>query len=203
MTMLASQNAPSSMMQAPRVVRPAPVIAMLLAAIERSPLIDRVSTDKLRAQAEERFDRFCDGKSFDLRPIVVAIIRAGLGRPEECLFVVGFAKAALATLGLEVKEPELEVSPKTRARIVKEAEAAFVAWQSKSKPARMQLGQILLENRLLAPAQLKAALARQRSVGGRLGTHLVKLGFLPPAALAHYLGLQLNQPAADLGQLKK
>lgn len=60
-----------------------------------------------------------------------------------------------------------------------------------------QLGQLLLEEKLVTPAQLEEALETQVVHGGRLGTNLVELGFLPEAELARVLGRQHNMPYAS------
>ena len=41
-----------------------------------------------------------------------------------------------------------------------------------------KLGEILLEENLITPDQLKQALEHQKANGGRLGNSLVRLGFL-------------------------
>lgn len=177
------------------------VVAALIGAIERSPLFGRISTDKLASQITERFDRYLDGRRFTLEPVVGSILRAKLGTAEDCAFVVEFMKAAVNDLVFQA--PELEIHEQRLTRIAKEARRAATAWAKGGRPDRMQLGRILVENRIVNAAQLERALEHQRSFGGRLGTHLVKLGYVGAPALAHYLGIQLNQPAADLQQIKR
>ncbi len=60
-----------------------------------------------------------------------------------------------------------------------------------------RLGQLLLEEKLVQPAQLEEALETQVVHGGRLGTNLVELGFLKEADLARVLGRQHNLPFAS------
>lgn len=60
-----------------------------------------------------------------------------------------------------------------------------------------QLGQLLLEEKLVTPAQLEEGLETQVVHGGRLGTNLVELGFLKEADLARVLGRQHNMPYAS------
>lgn len=64
----------------------------------------------------------------------------------------------------------------------------------------MKLGELLLEEKLVQPAQLEEALETQVIHGGRLGTNLVELGFLKEADLARVLGRQHNMPFAS-GQM--
>jgi Type II secretion system (T2SS), protein E, N-terminal domain len=62
-------------------------------------------------------------------------------------------------------------------------------------PAR--LGQLLLGEGLIKPAQLEEALEAQVIHGGRIGTNLVELGFLKEADLARTLGKQHNMTFAS------
>lgn len=60
-----------------------------------------------------------------------------------------------------------------------------------------RIGELLLQEKLINPAQLEEALETQVVHGGRLGTNLVELGFLPEAELARTLGKQHNMPFAS------
>lgn len=55
-----------------------------------------------------------------------------------------------------------------------------------------RLGELLIDERLIAAAQLEEALEAQVVHGGRLGTNLVELGFLGEKDLARVLGKQHN-----------
>lgn len=57
-----------------------------------------------------------------------------------------------------------------------------------------RLGELLLEEKLITPAQLEEALETQVVHGGRLGTNLVEHGFLPEKDLARVLGKQHGMP---------
>ncbi len=61
----------------------------------------------------------------------------------------------------------------------------------------MRLGDLLLQQRLITRDQLRAALEAQGAEGGRLGTNLVKLGFLEVDTLAGMLGDQHGVNAAQ------
>lgn len=63
---------------------------------------------------------------------------------------------------------------------------------------RRRLGDVLVENRIIADYQLKAALADQNAFGGRLGSHLVRMGFLTEEALINVLAHQLSLPIINL-----
>ncbi len=60
-----------------------------------------------------------------------------------------------------------------------------------------QLGQLLLEEKLVTAPQLEEGLETQVVHGGRLGTNLVELGFLKEPDLARVLGRQHNMPYAS------
>jgi hypothetical protein len=64
-----------------------------------------------------------------------------------------------------------------------------------------KLGQLLIDNGLIVPAQLEQALQAQLVFGGRLGTNLVELGFISTATLAAFLAQQLTIPSLRPGDL--
>jgi type IV pilus assembly protein PilB len=61
-----------------------------------------------------------------------------------------------------------------------------------------QLGQLLLEEGKVSPAQLEAAFAEQRRVGHSLGRVLVELGILTEQELVATLAKQIGMPFVDL-----
>ena len=61
-----------------------------------------------------------------------------------------------------------------------------------------KLGQILLEENLITPDQLKQALEHQRANGGRLGNSLVRLGFLSDDGVMAVLSRQFGVPSINL-----
>ncbi len=70
----------------------------------------------------------------------------------------------------------------------------------KKMPTR--LGQILLASNIITKEQLSDALELQRREGGRLGTKLVKLGYITEEKLVAFLSKQYNVPAIDLSDYK-
>lgn len=62
---------------------------------------------------------------------------------------------------------------------------------------RKRLGDILQERGLLSKEQLKQALDYQRSTGDKLGTALMKLGFISPEDIAYALSEHLRIPRVD------
>lgn len=53
-----------------------------------------------------------------------------------------------------------------------------------------RLGEMLLESGLIDQFQLESALSMQRNLGGRIGSALVKLGYLPEETILEYLETQ-------------
>ncbi len=62
----------------------------------------------------------------------------------------------------------------------------------------VRLGELLLREKRVTPAQLQEALTAQRANGGRLGTTLVKLGYLKDEDITEVLSRQFGVPAVDL-----
>ena len=63
---------------------------------------------------------------------------------------------------------------------------------------RKKLGEILIGANLIEPLQLSAALADQKTFGGRLGSHLVRMGYLTEEKLIDVLANQLSIPRIKL-----
>ena len=61
-----------------------------------------------------------------------------------------------------------------------------------------KLGELLVRSGRIDPAQLNEALALQKEHGGRVGTNLVKLGYLTEKQLVEALSQHFNVPSADL-----
>ena len=61
-----------------------------------------------------------------------------------------------------------------------------------------RISELLLSEGLVTREQYNHALNEQRSSGGRLGYHLVKLGFIDELTLARFLARQYKVPAVDL-----
>ncbi|HET9212422.1 MAG TPA: type IV-A pilus assembly ATPase PilB [Thermoanaerobaculia bacterium] len=61
-----------------------------------------------------------------------------------------------------------------------------------------KLGELLVRTGRINPAQLNEALALQKEQGGRVGTNLVKLGYLTEKQLVESLSQHFNVPSADL-----
>jgi type IV pilus assembly protein PilB len=62
----------------------------------------------------------------------------------------------------------------------------------------VRLGELLLREKTVTPAQLQEALNYQRANGGRLGASLVKLGFLRDEDITSVLSRQFGVPAINL-----
>jgi type IV pilus assembly protein PilB len=66
----------------------------------------------------------------------------------------------------------------------------------------VKLGQLLIASSIISEEQLKQALTVQRKDGGRLGTNLVKLGFLTEDKLVAFLSKQYGVPSINLSDYK-
>ena len=65
-----------------------------------------------------------------------------------------------------------------------------------------KLGQLLITSNIISEDQLKEALILQRREGGRLGTNLVKLGYITEEKLVGFLSRQYGVPAINLSDYK-
>jgi len=66
----------------------------------------------------------------------------------------------------------------------------------------VKLGQLLIASSIISEEQLKQALNVQKKEGGRLGTNLVRLGFLTEERLVAFLSKQYGVPAINLAEYK-
>lgn len=65
-----------------------------------------------------------------------------------------------------------------------------------------KLGQLLITSSIISEEQLKQALNIQKKEGGRLGTNLIKLGFITDEKLVAFLSKQYGVPAINLSEYK-
>ncbi len=65
-----------------------------------------------------------------------------------------------------------------------------------------KLGQMLIASNIISEEQLRQALNLQKTEGGRLGTNLVKLGYISEEKLASFLSKQYSVPAINLSEYK-
>lgn len=64
-----------------------------------------------------------------------------------------------------------------------------------------RLGEMLLEAGLIDQFQLESALSMQRNLGGRIGSALVKLGYLPEETIMEFLETQVKYSRVSLKEL--
>jgi len=67
---------------------------------------------------------------------------------------------------------------------------------------KKKLGELLIEGGLITEVQLKSALTDQQIWGGRVGSHLVKMGALDEEQLVEFLSRQLDVPRIDFRKSK-
>ncbi|MFC1769872.1 type IV-A pilus assembly ATPase PilB [Nitrospirota bacterium] len=65
-----------------------------------------------------------------------------------------------------------------------------------------KLGQMLINAKIITEGQLNQALTLQKKAGGRLGTNLVKLGYVTEERLVAFLSKQFGVPAINLADHK-
>jgi type IV pilus assembly protein PilB len=66
----------------------------------------------------------------------------------------------------------------------------------------LKIGEMLLSSKIITEEQLKQALILQKKAGGRLGTNLVKLGYVTEEQLVAFLSKQFGVPAIKLSDYK-
>ena len=65
-----------------------------------------------------------------------------------------------------------------------------------------RIGELLVRENLITPQQLQKAISEQKSTGGRLGSHLVKMGYLKEDELLNFLSKQYGVPAVNLAEFE-
>src|SRR5919202_6693094 len=66
----------------------------------------------------------------------------------------------------------------------------------------VRIGELLLKEKRITPAQLQEALNYQKSNGGKLGFNLVKLGFVKDEEITALLSKQYGVPSINLAQFE-
>src|SRR5258705_4973420 len=66
----------------------------------------------------------------------------------------------------------------------------------------VRIGELLLKEKRITPAQLQEALNYQKSSGGKLGFNLVKLGFVKDEEITALLSRQYGVPSINLAQFE-
>jgi MSHA biogenesis protein MshE len=70
--------------------------------------------------------------------------------------------------------------------------------QVQRQQPRLRMGDLLIQQNLITPEQLQAALAQQKKTGRRLGRVLIDLGMASEVSIARALATQLRVPFLDL-----
>ena len=65
-----------------------------------------------------------------------------------------------------------------------------------------RLGELLVGAGKITTEQLEEALSAQQGEGGRVGTHLVKMGFIDDDDLVEFLSQRYGVPAINLGEIE-
>lgn len=177
------------------------VVVHAMLGTAAGPRIDR---EKLSALVDTHFDDLLHGQRFDFAPVLAALLRIP-GVTERDLYVgVVSLMGQLRSMNLDMEEPALGLTPHERAALIDEAYAETETARSEYQGARIRqavktfhtkkLGQLLVEDGLLDESQLQEGLEAQEELGGRLGSNLVRMGFISEEQLASFLGRQLGLP---------
>ena len=67
-----------------------------------------------------------------------------------------------------------------------------------ARPERIRLGDLLIQEQLISPAQLEQALAAQKQSGRKLGRIFIDSGFVTEAQIAKAVARQLRAPFVEL-----
>lgn len=70
-----------------------------------------------------------------------------------------------------------------------------------NRPTRDRLGQMLLDAKMITEEQLKMAMDFQKSVGGKVGAIIVKLGFVEDMQLTHFIAKKQGLRVVNLEEL--
>src|SRR6185436_6764239 len=66
----------------------------------------------------------------------------------------------------------------------------------------LRLGELLLSEKRITPAQLQEALALQQKEGGKIGTHLVRLGCITDDEVTAFVSRQYGVPSITLSHFE-
>src|SRR3954453_9621560 len=66
----------------------------------------------------------------------------------------------------------------------------------------VRIGELLLKEKRITPAQLQQALNHQKASGGKLGYNLVKMGFVKDEEITALLSKQYGVPSINLAQFE-
>ncbi len=72
----------------------------------------------------------------------------------------------------------------------------------KGKAAKMKLGEMLVEHKVITKEQMRTAIERQKSMGGRLGQNLIYLNFVEEKVLLKFLASQLKINCINLNTIE-
>ena len=66
----------------------------------------------------------------------------------------------------------------------------------------LRLGELLVRENMITHDQLRKAMEEQKRGGGRLGSHLTKMGFVGDDELTQFLSKQYGVPAVNLADFE-
>ncbi|MCB9651813.1 MAG: hypothetical protein H6730_35230 [Deltaproteobacteria bacterium] len=169
-----------------------------------TPAGPRIDREKLQTLLDSHLATLLKGDHLDFAPILAALLR--IPHVTEADLYVGVISliGQLASMGLMMEEPAFKLTPRERAELI---DAAF----SETEQARdeyhghrirsavhalhkQRIGELLVSEGLIDIQQLQEGLEAQQEMGGRIGSILVRMGFITEEQLAAFLGRQLGLP---------
>jgi hypothetical protein len=177
------------------------VVVHAMLGTPAGPRIDRV---KLQALVESHLPSLLKAEHFDFAPILAALLRIpGVSEADLYVGIISLI-GQLASMGLVMEEPAFKLNPRARAELI---DAAFAETEharddyhahrirgAVRELRKQRIGELLVAEGLIDAQQLKEGLEAQEEMGGRIGSILVRMGFITEEQLAAFLGRQLGLP---------
>ncbi len=177
---------------------------IIVHAMLSTPAGPRIDRDRLQALVKNHFGELLIAQRFDFGPLLAALIRIE-GVTEADLYVgVISVIGQLTSIGIRMEEPAFRLTPLQKSALIDEAYTDTQYTKDEYEASRLRravtqlhakrLGDLLLENQIVSEEQLSEGLKAQKEMGGRIGSNLVRMGYIDEEQLASFLGLQLGLP---------
>ncbi len=177
------------------------VVVHAMLGTQAGPLIDRT---KLQRLIEHHFNELLVADRFDFSPLLAALLRIQGVQESDLYAGIVSLMGQLASMNIKMDEPVLRLTPLEKSQLIDDAYNHTQQSKEDYQASRLRravrefrtqrLGELLLENGLIDDQQLTEGLEAQDEMGGRLGSNLVRMGYIDEAQLASFLGRQLGLP---------
>lgn len=177
---------------------------IIVHAMLSTPAGPRIDRDRLQELVINHFHELFTGKNFDFGPLLAALVRID-GVTESDLYVgVVSVIGQLATIRIRMDEPAFRLTALEKSALIDEAYTDTQYTKDEYESSRLRravtelhakrLGDLLVEANIVTQEQLEAGLSAQEEIGGRIGSNLVRMGYIDEEQLAKFLGMQLGLP---------